>query len=130
MQPSEIVTAVMLSFAFFYLLAEIVFNLNDIDNDTSNLIILEWSQDKLFFIPFALGAVAGHLFLGTRNPDFKMSSGLYPVFILFGIAIVATIIGFTVKFKKTKLFLTVLLVLGLLYGHFFWSMNYVITEAK
>lgn len=128
MQPNEIVTAIMLSFAFFYLLAEIVFNLNDIDNDTSNLIILEWSKDKLFFIPFALGAITGHLFLGTRNPVFKMESGMYPVFVLFGIAVIATVFGFTVKFKKSRLFLTGMLILGLLYGHFFWSMNYIIPE--
>ena len=123
MEPNEIVAAIMITFAIAYLLLEVLLNINDIDNDTTNLILLEWSKGKAFIIPFLLGAIGGHLFLGTTDPDLRMAGDMYPVFILFGIAIIAFVIGFTVRFEKSISFLTGLLILGLLYGHFLWSMN-------
>ena len=118
-----VVRNIMIVFAVCYLVFEIILNLNDIDDDTSNIILLDASKDKLFFIPFALGAIVGHLFLGTENEFFYIGD-LPPVLILFGLAIVATIIGYKVPFKKTLLFLSVLLILGILFGHLFWSMNF------
>lgn len=124
MHPYTVVEIIMISFAVIYLLLEIALNLNDIDHDTSNVILLEWSQDKLFFIPFALGAIGGHLFLGTTNPAFKLANSMYPVFILVGICLICLIIGFKVSFNKTRWFLSLMLALGIAYGHYFWSMNY------
>lgn len=119
-----LVVDIMIGLAVAYFVLEVLLNLNDIDNDTSNLLLYEWSKGKFFFIPFALGAIAGHLFLGTKDTMFKMSSGMYPVLILFGAVIVMVVIGYRVKFEKSKLFLTILLAVGLVYGHLFWSMNY------
>lgn len=119
-----LVVNIMAGFAIVYFILEILLNLNDIDNDTSNLLLYEWSKGKFFVIPFALGAIAGHLFLGTTDAGFKFSNGMYPVLILFGAAIVMTVIGYRVKFEKSKSFLTALLIIGLIYGHLFWSMNY------
>ncbi|WP_420399988.1 hypothetical protein [Flagellimonas sp.] len=121
----EIVTAIMATFAALYVLLEVFLNVNGIDDDTSNILLLEASQKKLFFIPFALGAILGHLFLGTANADFEMSSSLYPVIILFALAIATYIFARFVEFEKPIWFLSLLLVLGLIYGHLFWSMNYV-----
>jgi hypothetical protein len=120
-----LVVNIMIGFVVVYFVIEILLNLNDIDNDTSNMVLLEWSKGKFFFIPFALGAIAGHLFLGTSDSGFKLSNGMYPVLILFGLTIVMLVIGNKVNFVKTKFFLTVLLAVGLLYGHLFWSMNYI-----
>jgi cytochrome bd-type quinol oxidase subunit 2 len=125
MEPSHIVASIMITFAVVYLLLEIVLNLNDMENDTSNIVLLEWSRGKFFFIPFGLGAVAGHLFLGTENDVFKLPNSMYPVIILFVLAILSVIIGHKKQFEKTKTFLTTLLLLGVVYGHLFWSMNYV-----
>jgi NhaP-type Na+/H+ or K+/H+ antiporter len=86
--------------------------------------LLEWSRGKAFIIPFILGAIGGHLFLATQDSTFKMSESMYPVLILFGIAIISFVIGYKVPFKNSNLFLSGLLILGVLYGHFFWSMNY------
>ncbi|WP_162343152.1 hypothetical protein [Cyclobacterium salsum] len=122
-----LVIYVMIGLVVAYLIVEIFLNINDIDNDTSNILLLEWSQGRAFFIPFALGAIAGHLFLGTTNEAFKMSNGMFPVLILFGLAIVMALIGFKVSFKKSRTFLMGLLLAGVLYGHFFWSMNYLET---
>ena len=89
-----------------YFIIEILLMLNNVDNDTSNILLLEWSKGKSFFIPFALGAIAGHLFLGTTNDAFKMSNGMFPVLIIFGLTLIMVLIGFKVPFKKTKAFLT------------------------
>lgn len=120
----SLVVDIMIGLAIAYFVLEVLLNLNDIDNDTSNLLLYEWSKGKFFFIPFALGAIAGHLFLGTTDTSFKMSNGMYPVLILFGAVIVMLVIGYKVKFEKSKLLLTILLAVGLVYGHLFWSMNY------
>ncbi|MGQ8335030.1 hypothetical protein ACUNWD_00650 [Sunxiuqinia sp. A32] len=117
-------TIIMVSFAAIYFIFEIVLNVNDIDNDTSNVFLLEWSKGRLVFIPFALGAIGGHLFLGTKNDFFQMSSSLYPVIILFGVAALMVVLTYLVSFKKSKFLLSTLLLAGFLYGHLFWSMNY------
>lgn len=120
----SLVVDIMIGLAIAYFVLEVLLNLNDIDNDTSNLLLYEWSKGKFFFIPFALGAIAGHLFLGTTDSSFKMTNGMYPVLTLFGAVIVMLVIGYKVKFEKSKLLLTILLAVGLVYGHLFWSMNY------
>tara|TARA_R110002050_G_scaffold19487_1_gene56027 strand:+ start:726 stop:1118 length:393 start_codon:yes stop_codon:yes gene_type:complete len=121
-----VVVSIMISLAVAYFIIEILLMLNNVDNDTSNILLLEWSKGKSFFIPFALGAIAGHLFLGTTNDAFKMSNGMFPVLIIFGLTLIMVLIGFKVPFKKTKAFLTSILIAGVLFGHFFWSMNYIV----
>ncbi len=122
MEPYKIVEFIMIAFAVLYVIFEFILNYNNIDNDTSNAFLLKWSQGKAFFIPFALGAIGGHLFLGTKNPFFDMNS-LLPVAILLALVIIMVIIGIVKPFKKSKLFLGSLLVLGVIYGHLIWSMN-------
>tara|TARA_R110002096_G_scaffold54883_2_gene141415 strand:- start:358 stop:750 length:393 start_codon:yes stop_codon:yes gene_type:complete len=121
-----VVVSIMISLAAAYFIIEILLMLNNVDNDTSNILLLEWSKGKSFFIPFALGAIAGHLFLGTTNDAFKMSNSMFPVLIIFGLTLIMVLIGFKVPFKKTKAFLTSILIAGVLFGHFFWSMNYIV----
>jgi hypothetical protein len=129
MEPNEIVAAIMITFVVIYVLLEIVLNLNDINDDTSNRILLEWSQSRLFIIPFVLGAIGAHLFLGTKNSFFRPNNSLYAVLILLGIVIISIFVG-RLKFPRTRTFLTIMLALGALYGHFFWSMNYAIPEGQ
>jgi hypothetical protein len=119
----RIVRNIMIGFAAFYVLFEVMLNLNELENDTSNEILFEAAKDKLFFIPFALGAIMGHLFLGTTNTLFNMGSA-WPVVILFTVSGIMTLIGYKVKFEKTRFFFTVLLLAGVTYGHFVWSMNF------
>ena len=119
----RIVRNIMIGFAAFYVLFEVALNLNELENDTSNIILFEAAKDKLFFIPFALGTIMGHLFLGTNNPTFYIGDG-WPVVLLFILCGIMTLIGFKVKFEKTRAFFTFLLLVGVAYGHFFWSMNF------
>lgn len=119
----RIVRNIMIGFAIFYVLFEVLLNINELENDTSNIILYEAAKDKLFFIPFALGAIMGHLFLGTNDSLFFIGEGL-PVILLFAISGLMTLVGYKVKFEKTRLFFTLLLFLGVAYGHFFWSLNF------
>ena len=115
-----------------FVLFEIVLNLMDIGGETTNVFLYNWSKGKFFFIPFALGAIMGHLFLGTKWQIFEedlisgMDNDMLSVLVLAGLALVMILIGWLIPFNKSKLFLSIILVLGLLYGHFFWSMNVVV----
>lgn len=118
-----IVRYVMAGLAALYLIMEVLLNLNEVDNDTSNVILLEWSKGKLIFIPFALGAIGGHLFLGTTNPAFRFSESMYAVLLLAILCGIGWWLGHRLRFERTPLFHTALLLAGLLYGHLFWSMD-------
>ncbi len=125
----KIVTYIMIGFAILYVAIEVILNVNEAEGDTSNIILLKAAQKKLFFIPFALGAILAHLFLGTEDESFRMSKSIYPVLILFGVALLSIGIAFLLGLtKKIPIWvLSILLALGLLYGHLFWSMNYIET---
>ncbi len=123
----KLVTYIMIGFATLYVVIEVLLNLNEVEEDTSNVILLKAAQKKLFFIPFALGAILGHLFLGTEDANYRMSNSIYPVLILFGVALLSVGVAYLLRRnKKIPIwFLSILLGLGLLYGHLFWSMNYL-----
>lgn len=122
---------IMIGLAVFYVGMEIVLNFDNQDNNTSNIFLLEWSKGKYIFIPFGLGAVLGHLFLGHHTNLFpnrffdSIPNEILVVMVLLLISGFLFLIGFLTKKKeKTTDTLVFLLTLGLLYGHFFWSMNY------
>ena len=123
----KIVTYIMIGFAMLYVAIEVILNVNEAEGDTSNVILLKAAEGKLFFIPFALGAILAHLFLGTENADYQLSKSIYPVLILFGVALLSVGLAYLLRLSKKvlKWVLSILLVLGLLYGHLFWSMNYM-----
>ena len=123
----KIVTYIMIGFAMLYVAIEVMLNVNEAEGDTSNVILLKAAEGKLFFIPFALGAILGHLFLGTENADYQLPKSIYPVLILFGVALLSVGLAYLLRLSKKvpKWVLSILLVLGLLYGHLFWSMNYM-----
>jgi len=123
-----IVEMIMVGFAVIYFLFEVYLNVNKIRDDTSNKILFDWTRKKrLIFIPFAIGAIGGHLFLGTSNDFFRFCNGLTPVVLLGAICVVLLIIGqFALRRDKdvSRPFMTLLLILGFIYGHLLWSMNY------
>jgi ABC-type enterochelin transport system permease subunit len=104
-------------------------NLNDIDNDTTNIIVYEAIKKRLIFIPFVIGVISGHLFLGTNwkiFPDKNLVGFMdNEALVLVILLIISVLLYFASKKIKTrsKLFLTLLMLAGLLYGHFFWSMK-------
>lgn len=115
-------------------IVEISAKLNDIPNDNVNVIIREWSYHKFYFITFFMGVVAGHLFLGgtTRLIDCKklgmrMECGIFDVIVIATLSLLLLGTGLLFQKKRTsKAFQIGLFILGLLTGHFIWSMNHFI----
>ena len=110
-----------------FIVIEVVLNLNDTKDDTTNVLLYQWSKKQFIFIPFVLGAIGGHLFLGSTNPIwpafYETLDGMLTVLVLFLVSLLFLAIGALFSFRRTKAFLTLMLFLGLFYGHYFWSMN-------
>jgi hypothetical protein len=123
-----VVEIILFWFGITYILLEIYLNINCIRGDTSNILLLEWTRNKkLIFIPFAIGAIGGHLFLGSNSDIFQFCNNFLPVIILFLVCLLLLLIGLFI-FSKTKKIsrslITFLLCSGMAYGHWVWSMNF------
>ena len=110
----------------FLILCNVLLSLNDVQDDTINHIIKQWAYSKNFFITFAWGILGGHFFLGTRLPIFGDNWWL-PVVLVVVILLAMVIIGRKQKdgFIMSPRIQILLLVLGVLYGHFFWSQRHL-----
>lgn len=117
---------IVLAIIGFLILFNIYLNFNRVENDTVNVILKNWAYKKYFFITFVWGVLGGHFFLGSSNPVFG-SNWWIPV-----IVIIILIIGLIIIGKKTSIqpkvkrrYQFLLLLLGLMYGHFFWSQRHI-----
>jgi hypothetical protein len=129
MDYRSIVQLIIILVGVVFVIYEILLKFNGVDDDTANILVYEATKKRLLFLPFALGVIAGHLFLGTSLkviPDSNVVPFLgNEVLVILGMVIIALIL-FLISNKvknRSRIFLTSLLVLGLLYGNFFWSMN-------
>ena len=124
MSNSEIVQLFLVIVGLAFIAFEVITNMNDVEDDTTNIILYQATLKRMLFIPFAIGAIAGHLFLGTTSkifPSYKIINPLDNELLVF---ISALLFLFSKKIiTRSREFLTILLLVGLLYGHFFWSMN-------
>ena len=126
---AQIVQYFLILVGLAYVAFEVFLNLNDIKDDTTNFFLLKWSKGNYIFIPFALGAIGGHLFLGTKLDlvDGSLIKGIdnsyLAVYVLFFLCGLFAVVGFASKFSRSKTFLTIMLVLGFLYGHYCWSLQ-------
>ena len=110
---------------------EILAKLNDTPNDNVNIIIREWAYGKFYFITFFFGIVASHLFLGTRirwldcaKYNIPIDCKILDVLVIAGLSIILLIIGLIFqKTKTSKTFQAILFGVGMVVGHFVWSMN-------
>lgn len=105
-----------------------VLNINRYKNDTINVVIKNWSYNKYFFITFLWGVFGGHFFLGSKKPilDIFITRWEIPPILLAIIVIIMILYGrklakdFVIKTKYQVL----LLITGLLFGHFIWSQRH------
>lgn len=129
MSNSEIVQLFLVIVGLAFIAFEVITNMNDVEDDTTNIILYQATLKKMLFIPFAIGAIAGHLFLGTTSkifPSYKIITPLdNELLVILGLVFISALLFLFSKRIKTRSreFLTILLLAGLLYGHFFWSMN-------
>ncbi len=128
MDKSVLVQTILIVVVIIFVLYEIVLNLNQSTNDTSNITLWEATKKNSLFIPFAIGAIAGHLFLGNNNEVLPKKALLgidNEITAVLGILVISLLLYLFAKKIKTrsKFFITILLICGTIYGHFFWSMN-------
>ncbi len=105
-----------------------ILNINRYKNDTINVVIKNWSYNKYFFITFLWGVFGGHFFLGSKKPilDIFITHWEIPPILLAIIVILMILYGrklakdFIIKTEYQIL----LLVTGLLFGHFIWSQRH------
>jgi len=106
---------------------EVFLNFNDVEGDNMNIIIKNWVYSRYFFITFFWGVITGHLFLGSSEP--LVRNTIVSVSIVAALSILLLILGIKIKSKViSQTIQLTLLILGILLGHFFWSMNDLLTD--
>ena len=117
---------ILIAIIGFLVLFNIYLNFNKIENDTINVILKNWAYNKYFFITFIWGVLGGHFFLGTKTPLFG-SNWWIPVVLVIVIVFILILIGkkFKSDFVLQQRYQLVLLITGLLYGHFIWSQRHI-----
>ncbi len=126
--PLKTVEIILFSTIGLLFLLNVLLNINKYKNDTINVLIKNWSLNKYFFITFLWGVFGGHFFLGTKRP-------IHPIFvehweippILLAVIVIVMILygrklpeNFIVQTK----YQIVLLISGVLFGHFLWSQRH------
>lgn len=117
----EVVWVIVLVCIGIIVLLNLILNLNTVKNDTVNNRLSLWANGKYFFITFFWGVLGGHFFLGSAKPLFCCNWWL-PVVLLVVIAGILLLLRNKIKMKPQ--YQAILLVLGLVYGHFVWSQRH------
>ena len=81
----------------------------------------DWVYDKFFVITFLWGVFAGHFFLGSKIKIFENIH--YNFVIILEISLILLMFGMYFKIKIKPIGQVLLLLFGLLVGHYFWSIN-------
>ena len=123
---TELIVAFVVSGTIgFLILFNVYLYFDHIRDNTINLLVKNWAYTKYFFLTFGWGVLGGHFFLGTKNPNLDFGTWK-PVIIIVVLAGVVLAIGLKQKkpFLLKRRYQLLLLILGLLCGHFFWSLNH------
>ena len=122
----ETVEHIIVAVIAFLILFNIYLNYNKIENDTINEILKNWAYSKYFFITFIWGVLGGHFYLGSPRPVFG-SNWWIPVVLVIALVILLIFIGNKRDHSSIlkRRYQLVLLVSGVLYGHFFWSQRHI-----
>ena len=105
----------------FFLIFDIYFFLNRTKGNTISNRIKDWVYDKFFVITFLWGVFAGHFFLGSKRKVFENFH--YNFIIILEISLILLVFGIYFKIKIKPIGQVLLLLFGLLVGHYFWSIN-------
>jgi len=125
------VVLVTLSLIGLLFLVEIILKLNEVPYDNVNLIIRRWAFHRFYFITFLAGIISGHLFLGTTTEwvdcnklGLKSLCYMFDVLVITALTTIVLIVGlFTQKKTTKKITQYILYALGVIVGHFLWSLN-------
>lgn len=119
---------IVIGFIVFLILFNIYLNFNKVKNDTINVILKNWAFNRYFYITFFWGVLGGHFFLGSSNAAFG-SNWWLPVALVAVIVFALVLIGkrLSKDFVLKRRYQMLLLIAGLLYGHFIWSQRHIPT---
>lgn len=122
----ETVEHIVIAVIIFLILFNIYLNYNKIENDTINEILKNWAYSRYFFITFIWGVLGGHFFLGSPRPIFG-SNWWMPVVLVIILVIMLLFIGNKLEGAHIlkRRYQLLLLISGVLYGHFFWSQRHI-----
>ena len=117
---------ILIAIIVFLILFNFYLSFNKIENDTINIILKNWAYNKYFFITFVWGVLGGHFFLGTQYPLFG-SNWWIPVLLVVVLVLILILIGKRLNktFVLKRRYQFLLLIAGLLYGHFIWSQRHI-----
>ena len=118
----SLVPSILLALLIFLMGLEFFLNTNDVEGDTVKARLREWAYGKSFFITFLWGVLTGHFFFGSENPVIKKTE--WSVAAIVAMSLILIGIGRLLKSKIKARHQLLLLVFGILFGHFFFSMNY------
>jgi len=122
---------VVLSLIGFLFLVEIFLKLNDTPYDNVNRIIRKWASHQFYFVTFLAGVVSGHLFLGSTvnwvdcdKLGIKLDCDTFNILVVAALCTILLITGlFTQKERTKDRTQYILYAVGLMVGHFGWSLN-------
>jgi hypothetical protein len=101
---------------------EMAMHMNGKPGDNMNFLVYSWAKGKYFFITFFWGVLAGHLFMGSKQPLITISWLSIVLAAVLGLSLI--LIGVRLNRSNTSAaFQLALLILGVLFGHWVWSMN-------
>lgn len=132
-QAYSIVAAITLALLTILVVIDLIMAFNDVPNDRLNYILHNESNHKGYFIPLLWGMVVGHLFLGkyyTSEADLPITpTAAVIVLAVINLLVIGIGYKFPLKSKYPTFVILTLLIVGVLYGHFFWSMNYPVYQT-
>jgi|GEM_PF-1336973 len=117
-----LVPSILLALLIFLMGLEFFLNTNDVAGDTVKARLREWAYGKYFFVTFLWGVLTGHFFFGSENPIIKKTE--WSVLAIVLMSVLLMIWGRYLKNPLKAKHQLGLLLFGVLFGHFFFSMNY------
>ena len=117
----DLVPSILFALLIFLMGLEFFLGSNDVKGDTIKVRIREWAYGKSFYITFLWGVLTGHFYFGAENPLIRKTEWSIVAIIIASILLI--LIGKFVKIKITMKHQFILLIIGVLFGHFLFSMN-------
>lgn len=116
-----LVPTILIALLIFLMGLEFFLSSNDIKGDTIKVRLREWAYSKSFYITFLWGVLTGHFFFGSENPIIRKTE--WSIVAIVVASVFLLLIGKRINIKLTATHQLILLVFGVLFGHFLFSMN-------
>lgn len=117
----SLVGILLIALVLFLFGLELFLKSNDIEGDTIKTRIRNWANGRYFYITFLWGVLAGHFFFGAT--DLCIKSTAWGIVAIVVVAALLALLGRVTKIRMSTKHQLVLLIFGIVFGHFCFSMN-------